>query len=88
MKYNLDYDVFPQRLHIVCKIDYDCGRYEGRLLFASDEIGINFLSFVQTERKQTQKRKLSLMFAVYSLIFSASSLIFFTFAPTFAPTTP
>ena len=31
-----------------------------------------------------RKRKFSLMFVVYSLIFSACRLIFFTFAPTFA----
>ena len=41
------------------------------------------LSCVKTKRKWTWKRKFSLMFAIYSLILFACSLIFFAFAPSF-----
>ena len=60
-----------------CNVDDDCSRCKGGLLLPSDEIDINFLSSVQTERKQKAKVKISLTFA---FILWSFSLVLWSFS--------
>ena len=65
------------RRHFVSKTTKYISR--SRWMNGEDSLMMKGLSCVQTERKGTRKWKISLMFAVYSLLFFACSLIFYRF---------